>query len=844
MFTQIKLINGKLKKYFLLFLFILLNNFIFAISDSTRVTFCTSYGDDCHGIPTYGESIDLLDSLNRTIQTTVSFRSGCEYMREDEDSIFRIYSINQYLYDVNSNVISDTLTIFHTPDSIQDVYTYTYDNLNHLLSKLIKRLLPLPTYDLFSQSYEYLNDSITTFIQMQWDGSSLDTTIYNLTSYDSLMRKTNQISYSYNSFLLRGKYETNWIYDSLGNLSMAIYSNQLPGIDSSRTIYYYDSLNNLSSTIFQNYSYTTSLWKSSNRQLYTYNNLQQLILLYYLNCPDSTCSDSLGQADFTYDISGRLNLIDNHDYFGGWGGSTSCYYNSNGDTILFGGGSPTENGCGTSSYTYYFYNASEQRDSSHVGALSACANQYNDCNYYNLNQDSMVLKVEYPITACPYTKVYPVVFSEGGKPPYQYHWSPGIEFSDSTIKYPFVLPLTSSIYTLTVIDALGHSVSDTFAVNMFPNQIHPVTIQAIGNPPCNGNVILSFPSDSLLGQWYFYWTSDGSYYYSDSLIAYYSGNYQLSIYNQNCMYSSDTDLVLIVPQPLVINSVGSTYNCTGDSIILFTSATTNFTWNTGETSDTISVYDTGNYYITLIDSNACPDTSNQIGIHISDPQTKLLNDTSFCSGQFIHFTLPGQNYIFLWTDNSYHSYLDINQPGNYFIEIRDNYGCQIYDTITVSENQLPLVDLGRDTLLCQNQSIVLNSGSYSNYLWNDGSSNSSLLSAYTGIDTVTYFVSVTDTNHCSNSDSINVFYDVCAQIKSIELPNITFSPSPADHEIKIELPNDQGELTIFNGESKIVFQELKQQHLIISTSNWSSGNYIYQWKYGKNKIQGKFSVIH
>ena len=76
--------------------------------------------------------------------------------------------------------------------------------------------------------------------------------------------------------------------------------------------------------------------------------------------------------------------------------------------------------------------------------------------------------------------------------------------------------------------------------------------------------------------------------------------------------------------------------------------------------------------------------------------------------------------------------------------------CQ--DIVTVTVDALPLIDLGNDTTICNNGSIVLNPGSGDTFLWSDNSTNQTLTATTSGI----YDVTVTDNNGCSATDNITV----------------------------------------------------------------------------------------
>ncbi len=70
----------------------------------------------------------------------------------------------------------------------------------------------------------------------------------------------------------------------------------------------------------------------------------------------------------------------------------------------------------------------------------------------------------------------------------------------------------------------------------------------------------------------------------------------------------------------------------------------------------------------------------------------------------------------------------------------------------VQVNPTPLVNLGQDTNICSGQSIVLNGGANGLFLWSDFSTNSTLTVDSGGV----YSLTVTDTNGCFSTDSIQI----------------------------------------------------------------------------------------
>jgi gliding motility-associated-like protein len=94
-------------------------------------------------------------------------------------------------------------------------------------------------------------------------------------------------------------------------------------------------------------------------------------------------------------------------------------------------------------------------------------------------------------------------------------------------------------------------------------------------------------------------------------------------------------------------------------------------------------------------------------------------------------------------------------------------GCDslVNANLTVSPN----INLGPDQQLCLGQSILLNPGTFKNYLWQDGSIMPTFKVTVAG----TYWVKVTDENGCIGADTVLIKPSTCL---SPPLPN-TFTPN-------------------------------------------------------------------
>jgi len=118
-------------------------------------------------------------------------------------------------------------------------------------------------------------------------------------------------------------------------------------------------------------------------------------------------------------------------------------------------------------------------------------------------------------------------------------------------------------------------------------------------------------------------------------------------------------------------------------------------------------------------------------------------------------------------------------------------GCPLaYDTLDLSLLAPPVVNLGADTTLCTNQSVLLNAGSTpgNTYLWSNGVTGPNALAFTTGgvAVTNTYSVTVTAANGCSNRDTILVNFVLCTGLYENNGANgLSVYPNPTHGEVYV-----------------------------------------------------------
>jgi gliding motility-associated-like protein len=243
--------------------------------------------------------------------------------------------------------------------------------------------------------------------------------------------------------------------------------------------------------------------------------------------------------------------------------------------------------------------------------------------------------------------------------------------------------------------------------------------------------------------------------------------------------------------------------CFGKSVLLNATDTfASYLWQDSSTNYTFNANTTGKYYVAVIDSFGCR-ASDTVKVKVENPIIfSLGNDTSICQDKQLLLHAPIGYVSYLWQNNSTNSTFTTSVAGTYYVTITDSFGCMGSDTMLVAIYPKPLVNIGKDTILCPpGATIVLNTkGGFKNYLWQNGSTDSAITVSTIG----EYKVTVTDTNGCIASDSILI--NPCTP--EIHLPD-AFTPGAGGIDAYfIGYGNDitEYDLKIFNRWGELIFE--------------------------------------
>jgi gliding motility-associated-like protein len=211
---------------------------------------------------------------------------------------------------------------------------------------------------------------------------------------------------------------------------------------------------------------------------------------------------------------------------------------------------------------------------------------------------------------------------------------------------------------------------------------------------------------------------------------------------------SDTINVTYIPYP-VSNLPSGIIICPDDSVLLDAGGpATEYLWSTSDTTQTISVSNSGIYSVT-ISNFQCVITDSVNAQQVTFPV--LDNDTSLCAGQPISLNVfyPGANY--LWSTTATTPAITVTTAGLYWVVV-SFAGCNEPDTINVNYLSYPIINLVPNTLICPDDSVFLDGGGpATDYLWSTGETTQSIYATSTG----TYIVTASN-EQCSTTDTAEV----------------------------------------------------------------------------------------
>lgn len=182
--------------------------------------------------------------------------------------------------------------------------------------------------------------------------------------------------------------------------------------------------------------------------------------------------------------------------------------------------------------------------------------------------------------------------------------------------------------------------------------------------------------------------------------------------------------------------------------------------------------------------NGCGITYDTLIINRNNPEELNLPESLYwCNVDLMLDAGPGF-LTYSWQDYSNEQTIVVDEPGTYSVDALGVSGCVVHaQTVVLSDQTFPALNLGEDITLCQGEVAVLNANAtYPHYQWQDGSQNSTFTAFLPG----TYTLQVSDDCGFEDDDSVviteqipllNLLFDGMEMICQDQLPITLTAPT-------------------------------------------------------------------
>lgn len=507
--------------------------------------------------------------------------------------------------------------------------------------------------------------------------------------------------------------------------------------------------------------------------------------------------------------------------------------------LTLGAGSPLLSGA---SFSDSYLNDPFFTPTTYVGAFDG-SNDWTDCwaewdpqnQAYNAMIDNSFAVNATAQGATTFCQGSSVTLDAGSFPGASYLWSDGATTQTNTVT-------TSGSYSVTVTKANGCSAtSNAITVTVNPTPTAPTISTNTTTTFCNGGNVTLTSSQATGIEW-----SNSAI--TPSITVNSSGSYTVTYTDLNgCTATSLPTVITVNPNPAAptISANGPTTFCTGDSVVLSSSQTTGNVWSPNmETTQDITVMNSGSYSVTYTDANGCSATSSTTTVSSSAapaPTVQVTGATALCPGETVTLTAsPADTYLWSPGGETTQS-ITVNAAGVYFVTVTNADPCNGTGPSTPTTVTTLTAPTAAFNYSWNNQLVEFSNSSAGGtvYAWDFGDFSQSTAQnpshLYTTNGTYTVTLVVTNANGCSDTTTSVVQFFVGIEEQAV-LSSMTLYPNPANETLNMSINlNDGADVAVlaYDMSGKVIVNEnhdmaAGQNTLQYNVSEWSNGIYFFQ----------------
>jgi len=312
-----------------------------------------------------------------------------------------------------------------------------------------------------------------------------------------------------------------------------------------------------------------------------------------------------------------------------------------------------------------------------------------------------------------------------------------------------------------------------------------------------------------------------------------AGGMELGDYFAELRISSndpDTPLV-VVPVQMSVRDIMVTASaepqaiCLGDSVqliaqVLGGSGSFTYSWTSipegfvsNEPNPRVVPDTTTLYVLEVADGGSIVGDEINVTVHPL-PDLNLAGDMAICEGDSVTLDAGADQMTYLWNTGDTTRHITVREAGEYWVEVTNENDCMMSDSMLLSVNALPLVELGRDTTLCYYHQLLLDAGNPgATYLWSTGETSPTILVDSTGMTSGMKIISleVVSLEGCSSSDTLRINFNECLGFdENDNVTSMEVYPNPGKGLFTVILDVKQtlqGNIVVINGNGQPVFHE-------------------------------------
>lgn len=318
---------------------------------------------------------------------------------------------------------------------------------------------------------------------------------------------------------------------------------------------------------------------------------------------------------------------------------------------------------------------------------------------------------------------------------------------------------TSGIYTYTYLTQSGCDSIVTLDLTVYPYFEASIS----GDSVICSNETTSF---TATGSTHFLWSNGDT---TATVIPLIAGIYSVTVTdNLNCYASTDSINLTINEIPL-LEITGNVPFCQFDSILITPLNADFFIWNETDTSNQYICRTNQNLYLKAVNNNGCFITDTIIPQMNPAPIVSFTGDFEICEGDTTTIEV-NSGYHYLWSTGDTTNAISVTPLLStiYVVTATSELNCSYTDSVEIVVHQRPQIQIEGDTIQCYGNPMLLIASGGENYLWNDGSTNDSIVV----LESTSLSVTVTNTWGCLATHFFNTRID--------SLPTITIN---GDYEI-------------------------------------------------------------